>query len=98
MRHLLSSAIAAIAVMTAAQAFAANGQDVYDKNCAICHNNLKPKINDKAAWDPLLKQGEDALVAAVIQGKGTMPPRGGKPGLSDDDIKAAVEYIESKVK
>jgi cytochrome c5 len=25
-----------------------------------------------------------------------MPARAGKPNLSDDDIKAAVEYIESK--
>lgn len=98
MRRLLSSAIAAIVLMTASQALAADGQEVYAKNCAVCHNNLKPKLGDKAAWEPLIKQGEDTLVATVIHGKGTMPPRAGKPALSDDDIKAAVKYIESKVK
>lgn len=98
MRHVLSSAVAAIALVTASHTLAADGQEVYSKNCAVCHNNLKPKLSDKAAWEPLLKSGEDALVAAVIHGKGKMPPRAGKPGLSDDEIKAAVEYVESKVK
>jgi len=100
MRRMLSSAIAILTLMlmTAAQAAAAEGQEVYAKSCAICHNNLKPKLGDKAAWEPLIKQGNDALVAAVIKGKGAMPPRGGKPNLSDDDIKAAVEYIVGKSK
>lgn len=98
MKYVLSSAMTAIAIITTAQAFAANGQDVYDKNCAVCHNLLKPKLGDKVAWEPLIKQGEDVLVASVVKGKGAMPARGGKPALSDDDIKAAVEYIESKVK
>jgi cytochrome c5 len=85
-------------LLTAAPAVAADGQAIYDANCAACHKNLKPKLGDKAAWEPLIKQGEDALVASVIKGKGTMPPRGGKPKLSDDDIKAAVQYMESTVK
>ena len=98
MRGVLSSAIVATALTMGAAAAAADGQAVYAQNCALCHNNLKPKLGDKAAWDPLIKQGEDALVAAVIRGKGTMPPRAGKPSLSDGDIKAAVQYIESKAK
>jgi cytochrome c5 len=98
MRRTLGIGIAVIGLMPATQALAVDGQEVYDKNCAVCHNNLKPKIGDKAVWDPLVKNGEDALVAAVIKGKGTMPPRGGKPALTDDEIKAAVQYIESKSK
>ena len=96
MRSVLTSAVAIVMAMTAIEALAADGQEVYAKSCAICHNNLPPKLGDKAAWTPLLKQGEEALVTAVIKGKGKMPPRAGKPGLSDGDIKAAVEYIESK--
>jgi len=98
MRLLLSSAIAGMTLTIAAPAVAADGQAIYSASCAMCHNNLKPKLGDKAAWEPLLKQGEDALVASVINGKGAMPPRGGKPNLSDSDIKAAVEYMESTVK
>ena len=81
----------------AAQKPAIRGQEVYAKSCAACHDNLAPKLGDKAAWEPLIKLGDDALVAATIHGKGAMPPRGGDPALSDNDIKAAVEYMESKV-
>jgi cytochrome c5 len=98
MRHMLSSAVISLVLIIAPQALAADGQGVYSQNCAVCHNNLDPKISDKAAWAPRIKQGEDALVASVIHGKGAMPARAGKPNLSDSDIKAAVEYIESKVK
>jgi len=98
MRHVLRTAIAGMTLMAAAPGLAADGQAVYTANCGGCHNLLKPKLGDKEAWDLLIKQGEDVLVAAVIKGKGAMPARGGKPALSDDDIKAAVEYMESKVK
>ncbi len=57
---------------------------------------MKPKIGDKDAWAPLIKQGTDALVASTIKGKGMMPARGGHATLSDADIKAAVEYLENK--
>jgi cytochrome c5 len=86
------------AVTMADQAIALDGAAIYASNCAVCHNNLNPKLGDKAAWAPRIAQGEDALVAAVIQGKGMMRPRAGKPSLSDDEIKAAVEYIESESK
>jgi cytochrome c5 len=85
-------------VVAAAQAPDALGQEVYAQSCAACHDNLDPKLGDKAAWESLIKQSEDALVAAVIRGKGAMPPRAGKPALSDDDIKEAVKYMERKVK
>jgi cytochrome c5 len=98
MKRVLSYAIGAVVLIVAPQALAANGQQVYNESCAVCHNNLDPKISDKAAWAPRLKLGHDALVAAVINGKGAMGPRAGKPALSDGDIKAAVEYIEGKVK
>jgi cytochrome c5 len=94
---LLPSAYAIATILLAAGAAqAADGQAVYNSSCAGCHNNIAPKIGDKAAWAPRIKGGTDALVASTIKGKGMMGPRGGKPNLSDDDIKAAVEYIESK--
>jgi len=98
MKSALKSVIAGITLIIAAPAIAADGQAVYTANCSPCHNNLKPKLGDKAAWEPIIKQGTDALVASVIKGKGTMPARAGKPALSDADIKAAVEYIESQAK
>jgi cytochrome c-550 PedF len=87
------------AVMTAAAPEgSAGGQTIYTANCAMCHQVLEPKLGDKAAWERVSKRGEDALVASVIGGKGAMPPRAGKPALSDSDIKAAVEYMGSAAK
>ena len=74
-------------------ALAADGKEVYTKNCAACHNAMKPKLGDKAAWAPLNKQGVDELTKVVIKGKGAMPPKGGKPALSEADIKVAVQYM-----
>jgi cytochrome c5 len=99
----------AIIVMTASVAFlggaqlavAADGKEVFDKNCAACHTKGiagAQKLTEKDKWAPLVKQGVDALTATVIKGKGVMPPRGGGASLSDADIKAAVEYIVQQVK
>ncbi len=79
------------------QVAAADGKAVYDKSCAACHNNMPPKLGDKAKWDPVFKQDNDALLASVIKGKGLMPPKAGTT-LSNDDIKAGIEYMRSKVK
>jgi cytochrome c5 len=80
------------------QVAAADGKAVYDKGCGACHNAMAPKLGDKAKWAPLIKQGADALVASVIKGKGAMPPKGGQASASNDDLKAAVEYMMSQGK
>jgi cytochrome c5 len=90
--YLLIAAVATTGVALA------DGQAVYDANCAMCHKMMKPKTGDKAAWAPLISQGVDALTATTIKGKGMMPPKGGKPNLSDADIKAAVQYMVDKSK
>ena len=40
----------------------------------------------------------DVLNANAINGKGGMPPKGGRMDLSDDDIRAAVAYMVDEVK
>lgn len=77
-------------------AAAETGKAVYDKNCAACHAAGiagAPKLGDKDAWQPLLDRGIDQMTAAVISGKGVMPPKGGNASLSEDDIRAAVKYM-----
>lgn len=91
---LLAGAVAAVS----GAAYAADGQAVYDANCAACHKMMKPKTGDKAAWAPLIAQGVDAMTAATIKGKGMMPPKGGHANLSDADVKAAVQYMADKSK
>lgn len=73
-----------------------SGKAVYDASCAACHVAGvagAPKTGDKAAWGERTKQGMDALYAAVLKGKGAMPPRGGAAQASDAEIKSAVDYL-----
>ena len=82
-------------------AFAADGKAVYDKTCVACHASgvaNAPKLGDKAAWAPRIATGRDAMVASVVKGKGAMPPKAGAANLSDDDIKAAVDYLVGAAK
>lgn len=94
-----ATAVAAAAAPAAAKPAAASASDagkkVYDTYCAACHVAGvagAPKFGDKAAWAPRIATGMDTLYSAVIKGKGAMPAKGGSPA-SDDDIKAAVQYM-----
>ena len=98
MIKLIAAIAAGAAALAAPAAGAADGKEIYAKACAVCHNNLPPKLGDKAAWEPRIKQGVDAMVAAVIKGKGTMPPKAGKPSLTDAEIRAAVEYMMERAR
>ena len=75
---------------------AGKGKTVYDASCAACHGAGvagAPKLGDKAAWAPRLKQGAAALYEAALKGKGAMPPKGGNMALGDADVKAAVDFM-----
>lgn len=76
------------------------GKSVYNKTCAMCHAAGvagAPKPGDKADWEPRIAQGNDVLVKHAIEGftgsKGQMPPKGGATALSDDEVKAGVDYM-----
>ena len=81
----------------AAQAVAAvDGEAVYKEACAVCHVAgvaNAPKLDDKAAWSARAEAGFDMLVKSALNGKGGMPPKGGRMDLADDNIKAAVQYM-----
>ena len=89
------------AAPTPVAAAGASGKATYDTTCMACHSTGAagaPKVGDKAAWAPRLKGGVDALHAAALKGKGAMPPKGGNAALSDDAVKAAVDYMVSTAK
>jgi hypothetical protein len=52
-----------------------------------------PRIDDRAAWIPRLKNGLDATVRSAIKGHGAMPARGGMPDLTDSELRSAVVYL-----
>lgn len=86
---------AAAAPAAPATASAGAGEALFKSTCIACHGTGAagaPKFGDKAAWAPRIAQGMPTLVQHAIQGKNAMPPRGGS-SASDDQIKAAVEYM-----
>ncbi|MFZ2155132.1 MAG: c-type cytochrome, partial [Bradyrhizobium sp.] len=73
-----------------------SGAAVVKMQCAKCHEKGvggAPKIGDRAAWAPRLKDGLDGAVSSAIRGHGGMPPRGDKADLTDNEIKKAINYM-----
>lgn len=78
----------------------AGGQQTYAQVCSTCHDAGTagaPKLTDKIAWQPRIKQGKQTLYKHAISGLGAMPPKGGQASLSNADVEAAVDYIVSEV-
>ncbi len=76
------------------------GEGLYNSVCQACHVAGvagAPKTGDATAWAPRISNGKDYLYNSVINGKNMMPARGGATNASDDDIKAAVDFMLSKV-
>lgn len=74
------------------------GEAVYKRACTGCHMTGaagSPRVGDASAWQSRIAKGSAALVQSAITGvPGTaMMARGTCGTCSDDDIKAAVEYM-----
>ncbi|KRC84771.1 cytochrome C [Achromobacter sp. Root83] len=77
------------------------GEKLYKTVCFACHATgvaNAPKFGDKAAWEPFIKTGMDAMVQVAMQGKPPMPPKGGAANASEEDIRAAVQYMVDAAK
>ncbi|MFO8024834.1 c-type cytochrome [Thiohalophilus sp.] len=75
---------------------AGDGKSVYDSACMACHASGAagaPILGDKGAWEDRIAKGDDTLFDHAINGFKGMPPRGGNADLSDEEVKAAVEYM-----
>ena len=93
-------AAAAPAAAAPAAADAGAGKALYDKSCVTCHGAGvagAPKFGDKAAWAPFIATGMDTMLKVAISGKGAMPPRGATTA-TDDELKAAIQYMVDAAK
>ena len=82
-----------------AAAGGADGKKVYEASCQACHGGAVPGITHvgkKEDWAPRLKQGKDTLHKHAIEGFNAMPAKGGNGSLSDDEVKAAVDYMANQ--
>ena len=85
------------------------GQKLYQQTCARCHGFQgegvqrlgKPIVGSEFVG----RHSDDELLQFLIEGRGAdhpdntqgipMPPRGGNPGLTDDDLRLIVAYMRS---
>ena len=80
-----------------------NGYRVYTQNCVVCHGEDGagtmpgvPDLNDRRDWALL---SEEQLLEQIKAGTQNMdlpvvmPPKGGSPDLSDDDIRDVIAYM-----
>lgn len=83
-----------------------DGKAIFDHLCTSCHTAGiagAPKVGNKAMWGPRIAQGLDTLVKHAIEGYhgpdgNYMPPKGGNPALTDQQVKAAVTWIVDQAK
>jgi len=90
-------------------AFIAGGAKVFAATCAACHGptgkGLKGLGKDLVANEFVTKNDDDKLLAFIKRGRTpgepdnttgvAMPPKGGNPALSDDDILDVIAYLRS---
>ena len=82
-----------------AAAGGADGKKVYEASCQACHGGAVPgvpHVGKKEDWAPRIKQGKDTLHKHALEGFNAMPAKGGNGSLSDDEVKAAVDYMANQ--
>jgi len=78
------------------QTSSVDGQKIYQASCKACHVAGvagAPKLGDKEAWAPRIAKGNDALLLSVKNGLNAMPPKGTCMSCSEDELRAAMEYM-----
>lgn len=100
MKKLIVTLFLATLTLAGQQAFAADGEATYRKSCFACHDTGAagaPKLGDANLWAPRVAKGADALLTSVKNGLNAMPPMGTCMTCSEDELRAAIEFIVSKV-
>jgi cytochrome c5 len=94
---LAESEAAAMAALPAPAAdVVVDGESVYAGLCKTCHEAgvaEAPIAKSDQMAARLDEKGVDTLVSNAINGLNAMPPRGGNPTLTDEQIRAAVEFM-----
>lgn len=73
-----------------------SGEQVYQTVCVACHETgvaHAPKFGDRAAWAPLIEEGQHVLTGHAWVGVRAMPARGGSTELTMAEFARAVAYM-----
>jgi cytochrome c5 len=75
------------------------GAEIYDEVCDKCHKmgvDGAPELGDVEAWRPRVQQGQEVLFDHVLDGFKKMPARGECEFCSDEQLRAAMEFMISR--
>ena len=99
-----NAASQAAAVSQVAYGGTMDGSVVFNNLCTGCHTSGAggaPTL-DPSHWTARIAQGKDVLYKHAIDGYtgpggGVMPAKGGNPALTDDQVKATVDWMLSQI-
>jgi len=99
------AAAAAAATAQVAYGGTTDGSVIFNNLCTGCHTSGagNAPTMDKAHWAARLPQGMDTLHKHAIEGYngpdgGIMPPKGGNPALTDEQVIATVDWMMDNLK
>lgn len=101
--HTGEAGAAAIAAAASAepakQAVAFDGsldaEMIYNSVCAACHSTGAAAAPIPGSTEMALRaeKGLDTLMQSALNGLNTMPARGGRPDLTDEQVQVAIEFM-----
>jgi cytochrome c5 len=83
-----------------------DGKTIYDNLCHSCHTAGvagAPKLGDKGAWGSRIAEGTATLIKHAIEGYtgpdgNHMPPKGGNPALTEEQVGNTVKWMVDQAK
>ena len=94
--RLITGALAMAGALTAGAAAAATGEQLYNDNCAACHQKAGqgiPGAFPALKGDKIVLGDKKILTIVVLNGRGGMPAF--KDSLNDGDLATIMTYVRS---
>lgn len=79
----------------------ARGGHVFSRNCAACHmnpDNDAPQLDESGDWNMRTHEWKAVLQDHARNGFLKMPPKGGRAGISDQEIVDVIYFMEVKIR
>lgn len=76
-----------------------DGEMIYSNACQACHMAGAAGAPQLVAsqWEGRIGKGMETLVSHAINGFNAMPAKGGRMDLSDEQVRASVEYMLAQI-
>lgn len=76
-----------------------DGEMIYNNACQACHMAGAAGAPQLVAsqWEGRIGKGVDTLVSHAIDGFNAMPAKGGRSDLTDEQVRASVEYMLAQI-